>query len=526
MRYILITLLALSFACTSGNAKPDHDHKKVSKLKPETFFSAEIPGDVDTKKQTRLTEAGKFALVQRLFDEYSWKAFVALNWPLDDKGRPNKYLKDMGTPQWATYSESYEVFKSDGSKPDPYGEVRRSYPPINTEDDLPSVGQDILRSHKHRILYQVSALTGLNILDEVNQAFSSPLWDQNGNLVHYEVLLNKVEYDYILKNELYNLQGQVAFYKKHGKVQFPSGSYAKKVGAIELKLAWKILTDKDIESRYLTQDAAIVVGKPPQWKTVRVGLVGMHISQKSESSPQWIWSTFEHVDNLRVDAHAVFGADGASHPKVPSFNNSECEYCPTNVVPQPDAKGVRRTQVSRVVPIPKATEQYNRKMQNMLAEKQSVLQFYELVNTQWPTDPSASPAKVDSYPDNITNKSGGKPTPVFLINSTMETYFQGGASAPDSGTVQLVINKGTPITIPSTNGGNVPLEYAEGFCATIEENCSKSGHKLVLTTESCMGCHSSASIAIDVDDQGNYKFGDALLADFSWLLQQKAKPKK
>ena len=32
-----------------------------------------------------------------------------------------------------------------------------------------------------------------------------------------------------------------------------------------------------------------------------VGLVGMHVAHKTNTSTPWVWATFEHVDNLVVD---------------------------------------------------------------------------------------------------------------------------------------------------------------------------------------------------------------------------------
>lgn len=527
-RTTILALGALNIAiggCDSGDSQGETDTQANDDAGIPTVIELGpvIPPDVDTAEQARLTAAGAFPQVQRLFDELSWQTFVALNWPRDPAGQPMPNLTDPGTLYWETYSESYEVFKPDGSPPDPYGQPRTSLPPIGS-GDLPIVGADVLQHPNHRLLFNLSAVDGLNVLDEVNQAFSSPLWDRYGNLVHYEVLLNEPEYQYIVDNTLYNLQGQVAFSATHGGAVFPSGQFGTdRVGAIELKLAWRILTPADVASRYLTSDAFIVVDDPPRWEPVVVGLVGMHISHKTVSSPQWIWSTFEHVDNLQIDDFAAFGPDGAQHPKIPSFNDPNCEYCPVNVVPEPDASGVRRTQVQRVIPIPKATQAYNAAVQAQLAALGSPLQYYELINTQWPTDPQAPPAPITSFPDNITNKSGGRPTPTFLISSVMETYFQGGAAGSE---ITLQVGD-VSATIPSTNGGNTPLEFAEGFCLSVQDDCGAAGQQLVLSTESCMGCHSSAGIATagSGSDPSAYTFGGQLSGDFSWLLQQKAQPR-
>lgn len=527
MRHIIRHSVAICLAFGAGAGCSDSDNTALdgsSRLTSgESDLGPSLPPDVDTAEQARLTAEGKYPDVQRLFDELSWQSFIALNWPQAPTGQPSAHLGDAGAALWETYIESYEVFKADGAAPDPYGEPRTTLPPIGS-DDLPNHGDDVLSAQGHRVLYNVSSTDELTVLDEVNQAFSSPLWDQNGNVVHYEVLLNRPEYDYIDGNELYNLQGQVAYFGAHGAAAFPSGHFGgDDVGAIEVKLAWRVLTDQDVPSRYIVRQAFIVANDPPEWVEVNVGLVGMHISHKTASSPQWIWSTFEHVDNLDVNDFEAFGPNAADHPKQPSFFDPDCEYCPVNVVPDPGADGLRRTQVSRAVAIPKATQAFNAEMQALLAGENSPLQYYELINTQWPTEPTAPPAPIDVFPDNITNKSGGKPAPVFLINSVMETYFQSGPA----GSVELVVDSQAPVKVPATNGGNTPLDYAEGFCHSVGEDCGAGGDHLVRSTESCMGCHSSAPMAVGGagGSAADYTFGAQLSADFSWLLQQKAQPK-
>src|SRR6202044_2411080 len=89
-------------------------------------------------------------------------------------------------------------------------------------------------------------------------------------------------------------------------------------------------------------------GGPPVERKVNVGLVGMHIGHKSATSPQWIWSTFEQVDNLDVDTVA--------HPKLhPSFTDPNCPFCTVNQQPTATKSGVYPripTQAWRAIPIP------------------------------------------------------------------------------------------------------------------------------------------------------------------------------
>jgi hypothetical protein len=64
-----------------------------------------------------------------------------------------------------------------------------------------------------RFLGVVSAVGELNAsnLSEIDQAFSGPLIDQNGEFVYYEIMIDPNEVDYLCANNLYNINGQVAF---------------------------------------------------------------------------------------------------------------------------------------------------------------------------------------------------------------------------------------------------------------------------------------------------------------------------
>src|SRR5204863_8940539 len=58
-------------------------------------------------------------------------------------------------------------------------------------------------------------------------------------------------------------------------------------------------------------------------------------------------------------------------------------------------------------------------------------QYYELVGVQWPAEVNnVTAADPKTFPDNITNMSGGRPVPAFLSNSVVETYLQKGMQQP------------------------------------------------------------------------------------------------
>lgn len=472
-------------------------------------LSPEIPADIPlTLDEEKVLEREDFPQLQKIFDIFAWNDFVAISWPLkDDKPLPK--ITDKGTPRWLTWHESLQVFRPDGSDP---------------QDATPRLCPQ--NSGNKRELYLTSSVFSntmdSDIADEVNQAFTTPLYDQNGKEVRYEIFVNDEEYDYIVANKLYNLDGQIEYSQKYHKpVNFPSGDYnTGELGIIELKLAWKELSEDDIDSRFYTQEVLLPKLKPDgepeldsngNFKSCegkKMGLVGMHISQKTKSSPQWVWATFEQVDNIVVD-DTVFVDGKRLHASFHDYSPAG-QTLPVNVPPikrnsegKPDADGVKKTQVSRPIPITGLAQKVNREYQQALAEVNSPLQYYELIDTQWPTAPypdfpdygavAGSPFP-SNLPEGITRKSTGAPAPVYLTNSTMETYLQAGNQT-----------------------------------AQFQENGFPFDDTQVFGTESCMGCHFSAGIATGYEMKNlNGKvvkvpvFGGDLTADFSWLPQQKA----
>lgn len=468
---------------------------------------------------------------QRLFDIFAWRVLIALNWPANSSGAPDpaKGFSDQATPKvWEYWEPTSAVFKPDGSKP-------------------------VWEGSSEHSLDHFKAGWRMNApVNEGTQAFSGPLIDQNGQWVHYISFMNRVEFDYVAQHELYNLEGQAAYQRNH-RIAFPQDDEAH-AGSIEIKLAWKILTPEETRShRFLVRELPIVTYKPAQTVATpapahltgrtadngtgaevtrkTVGLIGMHISMRTRSSPQWIWATFEQIDNTRLDRHS--GDESHPLPAHPSLSNPNNPYAlvGANLLPAYNATGpngplndwdeskpMPPVEVLRLVPPPQGTEEVNVAAQTWLGAKGSVFRYYELDGTQWPTHPSAPavpggmPGGVGSAPESISFKMPGAVVPVYLTNSTMETYFQHGFQAA------------------------APLEQDDRTSLLFDTT-------MVFGTESCAGCHYSAGACIgfrkDVtgkllhDSKGQKipMFGengnDGLTgnANFSWLLQLEAHSK-
>jgi len=467
-------------------------------------ISAEMPYDVDLARKKALEDQGAFPDVQRLFDIYSWQTFIALNWPADREGNPERARKlgDKGRRVWETWKEAFEVYLPTGADPAPWG--TRTVPPesgASPEDRLLRMSFKKNRAHA-------------GVADETSQAFSGPLVDQHGKWVRYEVVMNREEFDYVVTQKFYYIEGQIEFSKSGKKVEFPSGKgVEKKRGAMELKLAWKEMDPGDIKGRFYTTSALILDAKGA-WIRKEMGLVGMHIAVKTESAPTWVWATFEQVDNVDTNpVEKVVGNDGKLTAIKPSFNNADrsAAATPVNVLPPKtgtvndacngatpiwdEATTKTPVQVTRVIPIPADKRQLNCEVQRAL--KGTVFQYYQLIDTQWPTQPkplaAAGKPGQGSAPGSVVNKSPGNVVPVFLTNTTMESYFQ----------------------IGNQHAGP-------------EEEGSPPDSTLIFGTESCTGCHYSAGIAdgwTPSPGGGAVKcaqFGGAGNGDFSWLMSQKA----
>jgi hypothetical protein len=327
-------------------------------------------------------------------------------------------------------------------------------------------------------------------------------------------MLDPNEVSYLCQHKLYNINGQVAF-SEGGKVSadLPRGLDTQNgSGAWETKFAWRVLTKKDKVDRFLNLPAIVptVNGKcpdqtaPPSGQCdVTVGLVGMHIGHKSTTSPQWIWSTFEQVDNLSVN--------NVDQPDIsPSFFDPNCPICVPNQPPAQQGNTwatTPKTQAARAIPIPADKIALNDQAAGALRKAQSVLQYYQLIDTQWPTDPSAKPTPWNAgLPNSIENKPGGNPTPVFLTNITMETYFQHGVQ---------------PACSQQEAPNNVACPAAQWLTGS-QKGTPASDQTSIFGSESCMGCHSSAGLFTSLKGAQSGQ----LTGDFSWLFTQKAKVAK
>ncbi|MGY3437508.1 MULTISPECIES: hypothetical protein [unclassified Marinovum] len=364
------------------------------------------------------------------FDQFSWQSFIALNWPADpnapgaplDPNDPSTFTSAAaGTPTvWESYATSYRLFGSGQAEPPAFGTGP-------AEGDPCSANTKTLR-----MVAKGADITG-NTIGDVNEAFSHPLIDQNLNYVYAEVRFNDAYYDFVRSNGYYLKRNLSAAQQP---LQMPeSVTSSGTIGAMMIKAAWRQMTAKDDTSRYHVITASVVDPDGGGCSQVPMGLVGLHIAQKAEGFPEWIWSSFEQVDN-------VTPGPGASETTPVSFNNgTDTPATPRGWANRPPiappllAEGKREaTQVTRLNPIPTTPAGMSTVDQNATyAEllKGTPWAHYQLVITQWPTDPGTFKLPRDGgvYPKD----AGGAFPANGATNTAMETYFQSQEDAAGAG---------------------------------------------------------------------------------------------
>jgi hypothetical protein len=357
--------------------------------------------------------------LQQAFDFNSWLTFVSLNEPVDGAS-----MGSNSPTVWQTWADLFSVMLPDGAPPPAFG---ASVPP-------PAICTGGPRGT--RVLQMISKTPVTPTLQVAGQPLNTgPLIDQNGNYVRYQILINEPMYNYIVANGLYSQAGQQKF---TDSIAFPVGAVTSgttgTIGAIVMKAAWKVLDPShpaDAASGFHTTTAYVYTpaadGVQPSCEVQTLGLVGLHIVHKTDTEPQWIWSTFEHVNNAPTVADAKAPQAGARY----NFFNPACDSvtCPWNAQPpQPWNPSVEpfpngfRSQIVRATKYEDVALQsaamWNAQFQT--AMKGTVWENYHLITTQWPTD-AANPTDPD-----------GAPFPLFAANTTMETYVQGNVPQASS----------------------------------------------------------------------------------------------
>lgn len=388
----LAMVAAAAGVAWSRSAPPDRTQSAVAQdcpSSPPVTLSATVPADV-------CIPSGFSGNPIQFFDDFSWRSFVALVWPAmqGQRGVPNPALSvgTSGQPLvFETYKMDWEVFQPGGAAPSAFSSYAGQNP-CGTGVS-PQFGDLVLASFSK--------------YDDLGQAgfgnLVGPLVAQNGTYVRYLTAFNATEFAPILNRRLY-LRANLGTAAQ--PLTLPDGS-------IDVKSAWMLMTGVAHPERYYTRQAYVMDLPSGTCSLQTVGLVGLHIVQKTPSRPQWIWSTFEQVDNIPQDhAQAPFGFNDGGGTVMPPSN--PISFPPPNVPPD-------TFNVERIKPIASSTQQTTAAYQQALASQGTgVWQFYQLTMTQWPlqaNQPNLPGTPGNTFPGSIDASTA-------FSNVVLETFDQ------------------------------------------------------------------------------------------------------
>ncbi len=244
------------------------------------------------------------------------------------------------------------------------------------------------------------------------------IYAQDGNVVYYDVRFNK---------SLCDVTSSAVEMNSQNLINFPSGT-------MELKFAWKKLSQSEIDAATFVTQKQVLSGSP-----ATLGLVGMHIAVATTDHPEFVWATYEHKKNTpdctparaNTNKEWMFSSescanglpDSADEDDSCKFNQPESNLTSPTGIP---------TNICRVFPYGtgssdlKAGEniaditQQNAELLGLLSKPETTpsmktLTHYFTVGALWVTDITQSSGGID-----VPNERGS----LRLANSVAETDYQ------------------------------------------------------------------------------------------------------
>ena len=207
-------------------------------------------------------------------DKFAWELFVAISPPA------NNGTNDV---LWETWAEEEDVFDNPNATPVWPGNAPR---PASKPKRLNPITQRLVAIEEAKLRpRRLKKKKGARVLPQ----FVPP---QTGS--GEEVRLNKPTFDFIVANNLWYIEGQVAAFNVGAKIDFPTD-------AKEIKAIWQPITEAQ-KPRFHWQPNPLDGNKP-------YGLVALHVISKD--LPNWTWATFEQMDNPNrckvLGCHDSFG---------------------------------------------------------------------------------------------------------------------------------------------------------------------------------------------------------------------------
>lgn len=498
-RRVSILLLALAILSSASSS-----HAQDKEFGTDCLINRCVPaGDIDPATPSDYSSRAT------AYAELMWQNFLALSFPaeiIDDGSNPphpvpvpsdvdDLFTSSSNPAVWSIWSDAHQLIPGDGSEPTMFGSERLAPISCSPGGDVPVPTYEL-------------------IADEYVQADQmGPVVDQQGQYVRFAMTFNEHMHRYVVDNALYNLEGQAAFSDGGNEIDWPRGIFSPEIpgsqpGSIFVKATYKILTPEDDSSQFYTIRGFVynaeggAFGDQPTvaescQADVEMGLVALHITRRTNSAPQWLWATFEHIDNAPSYEQVIDGTFGPWN----FFDTNTCPLengkpsCAFNTQPpqpwNPDIADQSPTQIIRQFAIGEVAQQVNLAFQTTYLD--SIWSKYQLIDVQFPTVVKVVNAQTGlatinpAYPD-------GVPSPTYLTNSTIETYRQG-------------FNVGET----TSNGDTIPSDDVTHYSSGNPiEGLSGGAQRM---TSNCVGCHGDANMQNGHSSGTVYALDRAVRAD-------------
>lgn len=214
--------------------------------------------DTDVSNNTTINDSERHLAINDP-DKFAWILFSKLNQYIPNDSR-NRVV-------WEKWALARDVF-ADPNTPPSWAEI--------TKDELIQTKDRFEGEPLQQTIRRTETDTGR--LRQPNTKFDPVTSPSGAN----ETRMNRATFDFIVKNNLYYVEGQEEFYRRGEDVVFP-------LDAIEVKAQWRPIADI-VAHKYHNTKTTSPEGKEQLW-----GLTSLHITTKD--LPNWFWATFEHKDN-------------------------------------------------------------------------------------------------------------------------------------------------------------------------------------------------------------------------------------
>lgn len=370
------------------------------------------------------------------FHTFAWNQFLYLTQVVEDANDPVIPTK----PRFLSYAPWYNMLKLNGSPP-------------------PGAFPGGVTTLEVGMLDQKQAGAGQDALVDVA-----------GQTVLYDLRFNQPFYDAVIGAGYYTQQGYDAF------CQPPAGSPpftdctnpqqfwlpwgdGTAMGSVEVKSAWRQFPANDCPSSVM------------YCAGTNLGLVGLHLVQKTPTHGEWVWASFEHVANTPdcapgastpIDTQSPLGTPWSFFnpatapagvmssktcgitPDSPQCNLDPHEgsgfeqvnICRTDALPAGGANAANCAVVGSSTDDPNANSGGNVACLNATLRPQltGVWRNYQLIGTLW-TKGTQAPDQ-DFWINIFQQPQSGLPEKTAvgfpnLANTTLETYLQTGSTAYD-----------------------------------------------------------------------------------------------